>query len=94
MRNGHDHFFTNPNGDFRKNAIVEGTAQVIDLVTGDVLATGHGSALFGIEANNNNFVTHDTVNAQAGGVKIHMQGQFTLNGNGTITVNRQAVTCG
>jgi hypothetical protein len=92
--NGHDHIVVNPDGSYRENAIVEGTAQFIDRVTGDIVATGHGMAQFGVVFSaNGGIVSHDTGNDQVGGVRIHAEGQFRINPNGTITVDHQTLTC-
>jgi hypothetical protein len=71
-------------------------------VTGQATAgggfTGHGTAWFGIENNNRNFVSPFTTNAtgtlpDGTTVTIHEQGQFTLNANGVPVVNNVVTTC-
>ena len=90
---GHDHSFTNPNGDFWENATVSGTG-----TAGDGF-TGHAEAWFGIESNNGASISHFAVNAQgttANGtsVRIHQTGQFTVNANGVPVVSNTVTNCG
>jgi hypothetical protein len=94
VNNGHDHFFTNPNGDFWENATIEGTASLVDPVTGTVLETGgHAEAWFGIESNNGAQVNHFNDKAQFPSGRIQQNGQFTVNANGIPVVSRVTASC-
>lgn len=92
--NGHDHFFTNPNGDFWENATIEGTASLVDPATGVTLEQGgHGEAWFGIESNNGAMVFHFKDSVQLPSGRIQQNGQFVLNANGVPVVTRVTASC-
>lgn len=90
--NGVLHTTINNAGDSWTTGTVEGSVS-------DVSApyTGHGMAWFGVEQNNQNFVTHftaNTVGTLAGvPLTIHQEGQFTINAQGLPVVTRVTVTC-
>jgi hypothetical protein len=95
VASGHDHFFTNPNGDFWENATIQGTAALVDPVTGTVLETGgHAEAWFGTESNNGAQVFHFNDKAQFPSGRIQQNGQFTVNANGIPVVSRVTANCG
>jgi hypothetical protein len=66
---------------------------------GDALYTGHLTTWFGEEDNNQNGVTHSTVNFQGTSLsdgshlRIHGNFDFTMNANGDITANPINVSC-
>src|SRR5215469_10317056 len=60
---------------------------------------GHATAWFGVEDNNQNFVTHFIANStgtlgNGSPLTIHQEGQFTLNAQGLPVVTRGTATCG
>jgi hypothetical protein len=94
--NGVLHQTTNNAGDTWVTGTVEGSVTVTDPSSG---FTGHATAWFGVEQNNQNFVTHfiaDSVGTLGNGspLRIHQEGQFTVNAQGLPVVNRVTVTCG
>jgi hypothetical protein len=93
--NAHDHFFTNPNGDFWENATIEGAATLVDPSTGAVLEVGtHGEAWFGIESNNGAMVNHFKDSVNFPGVQVFQSGQFVVLPNGNVHITRFTTTCG
>jgi hypothetical protein len=91
--NGVEHMTINNAGDFWITATLEGSATVPGTTF-----SGHATAWFGVENNARNFVNHFTANAvgtlaDGTSVRIHQQGQFTVNAQGVITVNHVTVTC-
>jgi hypothetical protein len=93
LGNGVLHTTTNNAGDFWLTGTVEGAGTIAGTTF-----SGHATAWFGVEANARNFVspfTADAIGTLADGtpVKIHQQGQFTVNAQGVITVNHVTVTC-
>jgi hypothetical protein len=93
--NGHDHFFTNGNGDFWENATVEGQVTLVDPVSGAVLETGgHGEAWFGIQANNGAQVMSFKASVQLPTGRIQQNGHFTVNANGVPVVSNSTAKCG
>ena len=92
--NGVLHTTVNNAGDSWTTGTVTGAAAT----TGTPAATGHATAWFGDENNNKNDVEHFTANAQltlpdGSTVRIHQEGQFTLNANGVPVVTRATTTC-
>jgi hypothetical protein len=91
------HTTTNNAGDFWLTETVEGSATVT--VAGSTLFSGHAAAWFGLEFNAQNFVApHFTANAvgtlaDGTSVRIHQEGQFTVNAQGVPTVSRVTATC-
>lgn len=97
MGNGVEHMTVNNAGDFWVTATLEGAATVSD-TTNAVLWSGHATAWFGIENNAQNNVQHFILNgvgtlADGSMLRIHQEGQFTVNAQGVITVNRVTATC-
>ncbi len=93
--NGVVHVTINDAGDSWVTGTVTGAAST----TGTPAATGRATAWLGDENNNQNGVEHFTANAQltlpdGGTVRIHQEGQFTLNANGIPVVTRTTATCG
>jgi hypothetical protein len=93
--NGVLHQTINNAGDTWVTGTVEGSVNATDLSSG---FTGHATAWFGVEQNNQNFVTHfiaDSVGTLGNGnpLRIHQEGQFTVNAQGLPVVNRVTVTC-
>jgi len=91
--NGVLHTTLNNAGDFWITGTVEGAATV---TVGSF--SGHAAAWFGGEFNKQNTVNHFTANANgtlADGtaVRIHQEGQFTLNAQGVPVVTRVTTTC-
>jgi len=75
-----------------------GTATGSAVTTATPAATGRATAWFGDENNNMNDVEHFTANAQltlpdGSTVRVHQEGQFTLNANGIPVVTRVTATC-
>jgi hypothetical protein len=60
------HFTLNKAGDFWATGTIEGDATLTDPSSG-VTYTGHISDWFGVEANNRNFVTNETLNGNLTG---------------------------
>ncbi len=90
--NGVLHMTTNNAGDFWETGTVEGVATAAGF-------TGHAAAWFGVENNAQNSVNHFTANAvgtlsDGTSLRIHQEGQFTVNANGIPTVTRVTTTCG
>jgi hypothetical protein len=91
--NGVLHTTVNNAGDSWTTGTIEGA-----VTDADAGYTGRGTAWFGVEQNNRNFVTHFTANTR-GTLKdgtplsIHQQGQFTFNAQGVPVVNNVTVTC-
>jgi hypothetical protein len=86
------HITVNNAGDSWMTGTIEGA------VTGSLGYTGHGQAWFGLEDNNKNGVAHFTtnINGTLGDglpLRIHQQGQYTVNAQGMIVVNNVTVTC-
>jgi len=86
------HITVNNAGDSWMTGTIEGA------VTGSLGYTGHGMAWFGVEDNNQNGVDHFTSNyvgtlGDGTPLRIHLQGQFTLNAQGVIVVNNFTATC-
>ena len=93
--NGVLHTTTNNAGDSWTTGTVEGSVTASDLSSG---FTGHGVAWFGVEQNRSSFVTHfiaDSVGTLGNGtpLRIHQEGQFTINAQGMPVVTRVTVTC-
>lgn len=93
--NGVLHNTTNNAGDSWTTGTIEGSVTASDPSSG---FTGHGVAWFGVEQNSSNFVTHfiaDSVGILGNGtpVRIHQEGQFTINAQGLPVVNRVTTTC-
>ncbi len=89
-----EHTTLNNAGDFWITATAEGSATV----TGGGFS-GHAAAWFGGEFNKQNTVTHFIADANgtlADGtvLRIHQEGQFTVNAQGIPVVSRVTVTCG
>lgn len=92
--NAVQHTTTNNAGDVWLTETV--TGQVVDTTAGFV---GHGMAWFGLEENAQNSVTHFTANVEGTlpdgtSLRIHQEGQFTLNAQGVPVVTRVTTTCG
>ncbi len=90
--NGVLHMTINNAGDFWETGTVEGAATAAGF-------TGHATAWFGVENNAQNSVNHFTTNAigtlsDGTTLRIHQEGQFTVNANGIPTVTRVTATCG
>ena len=93
--NGVLHTTVNNAGDSWTTGTVTGSA----VTSGSPAAAGRATAWFGGSSNNRNQVEHFTANAQLtlpGGstVRIHQEGQFTVNANGIPVVSRTTATCG
>jgi hypothetical protein len=93
--NGVLHQTINNAGDTWVTGTVEGSVTATDPSSG---FTGHAAAWFGVEQNNQNFVTHfiaDSVGTLGNGspLRIHQEGQFTVNALGLPVVTRVTVTC-
>jgi type 1 fimbria pilin len=93
--NGVLHQTINNAGDTWVTGTVEGSVFAADPSSG---FTGHAAAWFGVEQNNQNFVTHfigDSVGTLGNGspLRIHQEGQFTVNALGLPVVTRVTVTC-
>jgi len=93
--NGVLHQRINNAGDTWVTGTVEGSVTATDPSSG---FTGHATAWFGVEQNNQNFVTHFIANSvgtlgNGSPLRIHQEGQFTLNAQGLPVVNRVTVTC-
>ena len=93
--NGVLHQTTNNAGDSWVTGTIEGSVTVTDPSSG---FTGHATAWFGVEDNNQNFVTHFIANStgtlgNGSPLTIHQEGQFTLNAQGLPVVNRVTATC-
>lgn len=92
--NAVEHQTTNNAGDSWFTATVTGT-----FVTSDQSGyTGHVTAWFGVEQNARNVVNHGTVDAQgtlADGtiLRVHGEGQFTVNAQGIPVVNMTNLSC-
>jgi len=91
--NGVLHLTVNNAGDSWLTGTVEGSTTD---TTGAY--TGHAAAWFGVEDNNRNFVTHFTANsvgtlADGTPLRIHQEGQFTVNAQGLPVVTRVTSTC-
>jgi hypothetical protein len=92
--NAVEHDTINNAGDEWFTATVTGTFVTTD---GSGYA-GHITAWFGVEANAKNFVTHFTANAQGTlgdgtPLRVHQEGQFTMNALGLPVVNNMTFTC-
>jgi hypothetical protein len=90
--NGVLHMTINNAGDSWLTGTVEGAATATGF-------TGHAAAWFGAEVNANNSVNHFTANAvgtlsDGTSLRIHQEGQFTVNANGIPTVTRVTTSCG
>jgi hypothetical protein len=90
--NGVLHMTVNNAGDFWETGTVEGAATAAGF-------TGHATAWFGVENNAQNSVNHFIANAvgtlsDGTSLRIHQEGQFTVNANGIPTVSRVTTTCG
>lgn len=84
---GHDHSFTNGNGDFWENATVEGTG-----VAGPY--TGHAEAWFTNNENNKTQVaTFKDMLQLTQGTKIQQTGTFVMNANGVPVVTKMTTSC-
>ena len=84
---GHDHFFTNGNGDSWENATVEGTG-----VAGPY--TGHAEAWFTANDNNKTQVmTFKDMLQLTQGTKIQQTGTFVVNANGVPVVTKMTNSC-
>jgi hypothetical protein len=93
--NGVLHTTVNNAGDGWTTGTVTGAAAT----TGTPAAAGRATAWFGDENNKQNDVEHFIANAQltlpdGSTVRIHQEGQFTLNANGIPVVTRTTATCG
>ena len=93
--NGVLHTTTNNAGDSWTTGTIEGNVTASDPSSG---YTAHGVAWFGVEQNSSNFVTHfiaDSVGTLGNGtpLRIHQEGQFTINAQGMPVVTRVTVTC-
>jgi hypothetical protein len=89
------HTTVNNAGDSWTTGTVTGAAAT----TGTPAATGRATAWFGDENNKRNDVEHFIADAQltlpdGSRVRIHQEGQFTLNANGIPVVSRTTATCG
>jgi hypothetical protein len=92
-----EHFTVNSTGDWF-TATAEGAATVADSGTGATLWSGHATAWFGFEGNNNNLVQHAILDghgtlADGTSLRIHQEFQFTMNAQGVITVFNMRTTC-
>jgi hypothetical protein len=90
--NGVLHTTVNNAGDSWTTGTVEGAATATGF-------TGHATAWFGVEDNAQNLVNHFIANAigtlsDGTSLRIHQEGQFTVNANGLPTVTRVTTTCG
>jgi hypothetical protein len=95
--NGVFHMTVNKAGDSWVTGTVEGQFIVVD-GSGNTVGTGHAQSWFGSEDNNQNGVQHFTSNGYANmldGTRIgfHAEGQFAMNANGVVTVNRTTFDC-
>lgn len=93
--NGVLHQTINNAGDSWVTGTVEGSVTATDPSSG---FTGHAAAWFGVEQNNQNFVTHFIANSvgtlgNGSPLRIHQEGQFTVNALGLPVVTRVTVTC-
>ena len=93
--NGVLHQTINNAGDSWVTGTVEGSVTATDPSSG---FTGHAAAWFGVEQNNQNFVTHFIANSvgtlgNGSPLGIHQEGQFTVNAQGMPVVTRVTVTC-
>lgn len=93
--NGVLHQTINNAGDTWITGTLEGSVIATDPSSG---FTGHAAAWFGVEDNNQNFVTHfiaNSVGTLGNGtpLSIHQEGQFTVNAQGLPVVTRVTVTC-
>ena len=93
--NGVLHQTINNAGDSWVTGTVEGSVTATDPSSG---FTGHAAAWFGVEQNNQNFVTHFIANSvgtlgNGSPLSIHQEGQFTVNAQGMPVVTRVTVTC-
>lgn len=93
--NGVLHQTINNAGDSWVTGTVEGSVTATDPSSG---FTGHAAAWFGVEQNNQNFVTHFIANSvgtlgNGSPLRIHQEGQFTVNAQGMPVVTRVTVTC-
>jgi hypothetical protein len=94
VQSGHDHFFTNNTGEW-ENATVQGTAQLVDPVTGAVLENGgHAEAWFTANDNNRNAVFSAKDSAQFPSGRIQQNMHFTVNANGVPVVSNATANCG
>lgn len=90
--NGVLHMTVNNAGDVWVTGTLEGAATATGF-------SGHAAAWFGVEQNAQNSVNHFIANAEGTltdgtPLKIHQEGQFTVNANGIPTVTRVTTTCG
>jgi hypothetical protein len=90
--NGVLHKTVNNAGDSWETGTIEGAATATGF-------TGHAMAWFGVENNAQNTVNHFVANAvgtlsDGTSLRIHQEGQFTVNANGMPTVTRVTTTCG
>jgi hypothetical protein len=95
--NGVFHITVNKAGDSWVTGTVQGDFVTVDGF-GDTTGTGHAQQWFGGADNNQNGVQHFTGNGYANmldGTRIgfHVEGQFTMNANGVVTVSRTTMTC-
>jgi hypothetical protein len=93
--NGVFHQTVNDAGDSWITATIEGSVSSTDPSSG---YTGHAAAWFGVENNNQNFVTHFIANSvgtlrDGTPLTIHQEGQFTINAQGLPVVTRVTATC-
>jgi len=93
--NGVLHQTINNAGDSWVTGTIEGSVTTTDPSSG---FTGHAAAWFGVEDNNQNFVTHFIANSvgtlgNGSPLRIHQEGQFTVNAQGMPVVTRVTVTC-
>ncbi len=91
--NGVFHQTVNNAGDVWITATLTGSAT--DATAG---FTGRATAWFGLEQNNRNFTSSfiaEAIGTLSDGTSlhIHVNGTFTVNAQGVITVNRTTVTC-
>jgi hypothetical protein len=87
------HQTINNAGDVWVTATIEGSA--VDAVAG---FTGHATVWFGFGQNNKSGVNHFTANVigtltDGTRVRIHGEGQMTVNAQGNLVVNRTTFTC-
>jgi hypothetical protein len=95
--NGVFHVTVNKAGDSWVTGTVQGDFVTVDS-SDNVTGTGHAQSWFGSEDNKQNGVQHFTANGYANmldGSRIgfHVEGQFAMNANGVVTVNRTTMTC-
>ena len=89
--NGVLHMTVNNAGDTWITGTIEGPASATGF-------SGHAAAWFGVEDNAQNSVNHFIANAvgtlsDGTPLRIHQEGQFTMNANGLPTVTRVTTTC-